>query len=444
MKTAPRTAFLAAALMLLTSDEAKAQFKMSAERVYPGSALFACSPPADHHRIFVVSQNGQIFIVKDGVILTTPFLNIQGTVASGGEAGLLGLAFHPQYNSNGRLYVYYTTTSGVTVASYAIDANNPDRADPASAVTILKITRPLGNHFGGWMAYGPDGYLYIASGNAGGPGNSQPTSTLLGKLLRIDVDHDDFPADPNRNYAIPLTNPFFGSATSLPEIWALGLRNPWRCSFDRFTGDLWIGDVGDTREEIDFQPAALVPPFSARNYGYPCMDGSACASPIGCTCGQPGLSLPVIEYQTHTLGIAVMGGYVYRGSRTPELQGWYLFGDYQSGARWRFRFTASGFEGPEPVQITGLPSSLQSFGEDASGELYACGNQGVYRLIPFCSANCDNSVTTPLLTVNDFQCFLNKFAAGDSYADCDGSTLPPILTANDFTCFLDRYAEGCP
>ena len=233
-------------------------------------------------RIFIVQQTGQIRILSGGTLLPTPFLNISALVSCCGEQGLLGLAFHPDYANNGFFYVNYTNVAGDTVvARYEVSATDPNVADPNSAQTVLTQDQPFSNHNGGQLAFGPDGYLYIALGDGGSGGdpqdNGQNLNTWLGKLLRVDVNGDDFPGDPNRNYAVPPDNPFVGIA-GLDEIWAYGLRNPWRCTFDRVTGDLFIADVGQNAwEEINFQPASS---GGGENYGWDVLEGAHCFEDI--------------------------------------------------------------------------------------------------------------------------------------------------------------------
>src|SRR5712692_7743353 len=273
-------------------------------------------------RLFITLQGGTIKLF-DGFQLQT-FLDISSLVSCCDEQGLLSTAFHPQYGSNGFFYVNYTNTAGDTViARYRVSVN-PSVADPNSAVILLTIAQPFDNHNGGQLQFGPDGYLYIGmgdGGSAGDPGNrAQDLGQLLGKLLRIDVNS----AAP---YAIPPTNPFVGTPGARGEIWAFGLRNPWRFSFDRLTGDLFIADVGQSsREEVDFQPANST---GGQNYGWRRMEGTACFNPSsGCNDGS--LTLPTIEYD-HTQGCAIIGGYRYRGTSSPSLFATYLFGDFCSG-----------------------------------------------------------------------------------------------------------------
>jgi glucose/arabinose dehydrogenase len=324
-------------------------------------------------RLLVVERAGRVVILREGVALPTPFLDITPLVLSGGERGLLGLAFHPQYASNGRFFVAYTARSGdQVVAGYRV-SSDPNVADPASAKTILQMQDPAPNHNGGNLVFGPDGYLWIGTGDGGGAGdrfgNGQNRQTLLGKMLRIDIDNGD-------PYAIPADNPFVGSSDTRPEIWAIGLRNPWRYSFDRATGHLYIGDVGQgAREEIDVQKAGS---RGGENYGWPRMEGTQCY-PASSSCDRSGLVLPVAEYGRDA-GISVTGGYVYRGSAYPKLTGLYLFGDYGSGRIWSL-------DEPSPgewrmVELTRSSGSLSTFGEDEAGELYIANmSEGrVYRV----------------------------------------------------------------
>jgi glucose/arabinose dehydrogenase len=323
-------------------------------------------------RLFILEQLGTIRILKDGVLLPTPFLDLRGLVnVNGNERGLLGLAFDPDYAANGRFFVNYTDADGSSVtARYSVSPSDPDLADPASSVPILRIPHPqYANHNGGNLVFGPDGYLYFGMGDGGSQGdpngNGQNLGVLLGKLLRIDVSSEA--------YAIPPTNPFAGQAGVRPEIWAYGLRNPWRFSFDRKTGDLYIADVGqDAYEEIDFQSAQ---DRGGENYGWNFMEGF---HPYQ---GQApsGLTPPVAEYDHSGGNCAVTGGYVYRGALLPEVYGMYIFGDYCSGRIWVLRRAADGWKMAEWID-SGL--AITSFGEDDSGELYALDRTsgGVFQL----------------------------------------------------------------
>jgi glucose/arabinose dehydrogenase len=329
------------------------------------SPLFVTAPSSDATRLFIVEQGGtiKIFDIVAGSLRSTPFLNLSSLVESGGEEGLLGLAFDPAYNINRRLYVYYTdTNSNLVIARYLRDVNDSDLADPSSASILLTISHPgQANHNGGMLAFGPDGCLYAGSGDGGGEGdpnnNAQNLSQLLGKLLRL---------DPSNGSACTLggsTNPF----NSL--IWNLGLRNPWRFSFDRVTGDLYIADVGQgTREEVNVSPA----PMAGRglNYGWRLMEGFLCFNP-SMACDTGGLTLPVLDYPHAGGACAITGGYVYRGSAIPSLQGTYFYADFCAGFVRSFRFTNGQPTEQAEWSLLSPPGSLiTSFGEDAQGELY--------------------------------------------------------------------------
>lgn len=365
------------------------------------SPIFATSPAGDTSRLFVVEQGGTIKILNlaSGTANATPFLTVTG-LSTGGERGLLGLAFHPNYASNGKFYVKLTNASGnAEIREYTVSAN-PNVANTSSQRLILGYNQPASNHNGGWIGFGPnDGYLYISAGDGGGgnddgpghtagTGNAQDiTSNLLGKILRVDVNTDDFITDAARNYGIPASNPFVG-ITGDDEIWAYGLRNPWRASFDRETGDMYIGDVGQAaREEIDFQ-AANTP--GGRNYGWRAREGTidngAVSDPA-----PPGAIDPIYDYTRGGgtfQGETVVGGYVYRGSLMPELQGTYFFGDYMEGRIWSFKY-----DGVNRTNLTswtvdlGAPfgafGAVTSFGEGATGELYITSfNGSIYQIVP--------------------------------------------------------------
>jgi glucose/arabinose dehydrogenase len=317
-------------------------------------------------RIFVAEQTGRIRIVRDGALADRPFLDIRGRTRAGGERGLLGIAFHPRYPVDPRVFVNYTDRNGDTVVSwFPVRPDDPDVADPDAERVILSIDQPFGNHNGGALAFGPDGALYVSTGDGGGGGDpigaGQRLDTLLGKILRIDVDAE--PAS-GLAYAIPPDNPFVGRADARAEIWAFGLRNPWRISFDRATGDLWIGDVGQGRyEEIDVIPVGV----GGLNFGWNLMEGFHCY-PSGDGCLRDGLTLPVAEYD-HDFGCSVTGGVVYRGVAQPLLVGGYLFADSCSGNVWLL--DASLPEGAGPVLTLGSGRNISGFGEDEAGEVYA-------------------------------------------------------------------------
>ena len=346
------------------------------------SPLYVTAPPGDTQRIFIVQQAGRIRIFKNGSLLPGNFLNLQGKITSGGERGLLGLAFHPDYANNGYFYVNYTDSSGNTVIARFQVTTNPDSADFSTRQILLTVTQPFSNHNGGWLDFGPnDGYLYIALGDGGNGGdpqdNGQDTLSLLGKILRIDVDT-------TQGYKIPPSNPFVDSVGVLKEIWALGLRNPWRNSFDRLTGDLYIADVGQgSWEEISFQPAANI---GGENYGWRFKEGDHCFNPsTGCDTIM-GLTDPIHEYP-HSDGCSVTGGYVYRGSAIPDLQGTYFFGDYCTRSIWSFRYDGNDTtEFKDRSSELSVNGNISSFGEDGSGELYITGhsNGTVYKIVRLC------------------------------------------------------------
>jgi glucose/arabinose dehydrogenase len=331
-------------------------------------------------RQFVVEKGGTIRIVKGDQVLDTPFLDLSSKVrSSGSEQGLLGLAFHPRYAENGRFFVGYTDSAAGrnTVERYQVSAD-PDQADPSTGVILLAIDDPAPNHNGGMVAFGPDGHLWVGTGDGGASGdryqNAQNRQALLGKMLRLDVDGGE-------PYAIPADNPYVGDSAYLPEIWAMGIRNPWRYSFDRATGELWIGDVGQNAyEEIDHVPGGSA---GGLNFGWPIMEGTHCF-PVGTRCDPGPYVLPVAEYGRDG-GCSVTGGYVYRGTAHPSLQGVYFFGDYCSGRIWSLDQQGDGAwrmtqQLQEAIQIS-------SFGEDEAGEVYVTtfsgGNDGhrIYQIV---------------------------------------------------------------
>jgi glucose/arabinose dehydrogenase len=318
-------------------------------------------------RLFIAEQGGRIRIVKDGKLQDGAFLDVADEISTGGERGLLGLAFHPGYPTDPRLFVDYTDVNGDTqVSSFTVDPSNPDRLDRASEVKILFVKQPYPNHNGGALAFGPDGMLYISLGDGGSggdpQGNGQSLQTLLGKMLRIDVDR----TANDLKYAIPPDNPFAGGGSGArQEIWLLGLRNPWRMSFDRATGDFWIGDVGQGAwEEIDVQRAGKP---GGTNFGWNAMEGRHCYQPSS-GCENAAYTLPVTEYG-HDQGCTVIGGYVDRGTAEPALAGGYYFADYCSGRVWAIDATKNSVETPTVVAETN--HSFAAFGEDEAGELYA-------------------------------------------------------------------------
>jgi len=316
-------------------------------------------------RLFVVEQAGtiRVFPNSSGASTSKVFLDIRSKVVAGGEQGLLGLAFHPDYADNGLFFVNYTAApDGATViARFSRSAADADSADAASELEILRVAQPFANHNGGGLRFGPDGFLYIAlgdGGSAGDPmGNGQSLTTLLGKILRIDADG----SSPGRSYGIPGDNPFAGNSSGFrEEIFAYGFRNPWRFSFDPLTGRLWAGDVGqDAREEIDIVTAG-------GNYGWNIMEGAACFDPPR-GCDRSGLTLPISDYD-RSQGFSVTGGFVYRGSSLPALTGRYVYADFGSGKLWSLPADAGPGAFPEELLDTEL--HVSSFGLDERGELY--------------------------------------------------------------------------
>ncbi len=328
--------------------------------------------PAGDARLFVVEQVGRVRIVENGQLLSTPFLDITDRVGSGGERGLLSIAFHPDYSANGYFYASYTENGGDTrIERYSVTAD-PNRADPSSANLVLSVEQPFGNHNGGLIVFGPDDMLYIGLGDGGSggdpQGHGQNRNTLLGALLRIDVDGGG-------PFAVPADNPFVADPGARDEIWAYGLRNPWRFSFDREAGNLYIADVGQSRwEEVNVVPADS----GGANYGWNVMEGAHCFASD--TCDSSNLVQPVVEYG-HGEGCSITGGYVYRGSAIPEIRGHYFYSDFCSGFLRSFRYSGGAVSERREWNVGGLGAVL-SFGEDSDGELYVLSGEGrVYRLV---------------------------------------------------------------
>ena len=340
--------------------------------------LYLTAPPGDNSRLFIAEKGGAIRIVKDGALLPTPFLDLAGRVSTGGEQGLLGLAFDPAVGSNGRFVVHYTDGSGnTTVSAFRVSAGDPDRADPATEAVLLAVEQPFANHNGGQILFGPDGMLYIGlgdGGSAGDPGGrGQSLTDLLGGILRVDVGT-------GTSYAVPQDNPFAGRADARGEIWSVGLRNPWRFTFDRGTGDLYVADVGQSAwEEVDVVTAADGAGRGA-NFGWNPMEGRHCYADANCDPSR--FTPPVLEY-SHGDGCSVTGGFVYRGAAIPALRGHYFYADYCRG--WVRSFRLENGQAADPRQWPTLApgGAVPSFGEDAAGELYVLSAEGrVFRIVP--------------------------------------------------------------
>ncbi|MEZ6242522.1 MAG: PQQ-dependent sugar dehydrogenase [Phycisphaerales bacterium] len=422
---------------------------------------FMTTAPDGSGRLFVLQRNGQIRIIENGVLLTSPFLDIDSlipNVSGQDERGLLGLAFHPNYVNNGKFYVdYINNSSDTVVAEYTVFPTQPNVANPTSGNIIFTLDQPFTNHNGGWLGFGPDGYLYISTGDGGSandPGNrAQNLGVLLGKMLRVDVDGDDFPADANRDYAIPADNPFVGVGGAMEEIWAYGLRNPWRSSFDTATNDLWIADVGQNNiEEINFQPANDV---GGENYGWRCYEGNNAFNTSGCP-DMSTMTFPVHTYP-HTLGrCSITGGYVYHGCAIPELEGMYIFGDFCGGQVYALDPSDNSV-----TQIFDIGSGISAFGQDDDGEIYvlALFANSLSKLVPtsFPDVNMDGIPDT----CQTFGC--NGADLGEPFGQLDFTDVTTFLVAfanmepeadlaapmgqwdfSDVTQFLVIFSGGCP
>lgn len=415
--------------------------------------IYVTAPADDIDRLFIVEQHtGQIKILdlNTTLINSTPFLDING-LSTGNEQGLLGMAFHPEYAVNGYFYVNFTDSGGTTnIRRYQVSASDPSIADPGSALTIMTYSQPFSNHNGGWVGFAPDGYLYIFSGDGGSsndPGNRAQdiTSQRLGKILRIDVDGGS-------PYAVPVSNPFVG-ITGDDEIWAYGLRNPWRPSFDRLTGDLYIADVGqNAREEVNFQPASST---GGQNYGWRVMEGTRCnISGDALPCDDPSFTPPVHEYShggAPNGGHSITGGYVYRGPIN-ELQGVYFFADYVSDQIWSFRY-----DGANKTEFTNRTTeldpvghtinSISSFGEDALGNLYIVDLGGdVYKVV------CDATITGDFndscdVTLADYVMFALAWLSEPGDVQWDpaydiSSPADNFIDMSDLAAFFANWLEG--
>ena len=438
---------------------------LSSRRIASGVArpVLVTAPAGDYERLFIVQQQGliRIYDMVNGNVLPTPFLNIDalvgGGTSGGDERGFLGLAFHPDYANNGFFYVSYTNNGGTsTIARYTVSATNPNQADLSSAQIILTQSQPFTNHNGGMIAFSPiDGYLYVGFGDGGSgndpQGNSQNNNTRLGKMLRIDVDG-------GTPFAIPPDNPFVGPGAPLDEIWATGLRNPWRFSFDRDTGDMYIADVGQfSVEEISFQPASSA---GGENYGWRCMEGNSCTGLGQCTCFSPALTDPIQTYN-HSQGCSITGGYVYRGCSMPDMHGIYFYSDFCSATMWTFEYDGtsvtnfmnrtSELNPPGPLSIAGV----SGFGEDAYGEIYVCDHSGgeIFKIVPAdidmrdCDGNfvddmceiavgavidCNNNGASDICDIND-----------GLETDCNGNGVPDSCEIAAFDCNSNGEHDAC-
>ena len=393
-------------------------------------------------RLFIAEQPGNIRIIQNGTLLATPFLNIQTVVESGGERGLLGLAFHPQYASNGQFFVYFTAkpaagtgiqTGDIVIARFQRSATDANVADPASRVNILTIPHSKGaqsfsNHNGGSLRFGPDGFLYagVGDGGSGGDpfGSGQDRSVLLGKIVRINVTNVP-------TYTIPASNPFIGIVNVRPEIWAYGVRNPWRISFDRQTGDFYVADVGqDQHEEVNRQLASFV---GGANYGWRIFEGLSCynspASPPNCITPPNDYVPPIFDYP-HSLGVSITGGYVYRGSSTPDLAGKYIFGDFSFSKLW----FSPGDLGASFTQLTNLSQQVSTFGEGENGELYLA-NYSTGTILGFSSS----TDTTP----DAFAFFAARGVAANSVIVSNTVKVTGISANAAISVANGEYSIGC-
>ena len=354
-------------------DAATGAVRLGVEQVASGldQPVYLTAPASDP-RLFIVEQRGRIRVVEGGRLLEKPFLDIESKVRSGGEQGLLSVAFHPQYRTNGFIFVNYTDKKGDTrIERYTVSTDR-NVADPRSAKPILSIDQRYSNHQGGLNLFGPDGMLYVGMGDGGSQGdphgNGQNRNVLLGKLLRLNVDRGD-------PYMVPAANPYVKGG-GRAEIWALGLRNPWRFAFDRFSGMLYIADVGQDRyEEINVVPMSI----AGVNYGWNTMEGPSCYR--SSSCGQAGLQRPAVSYSHENSTCSVIGGFVYRGQKIPEIKGQYFYSDYCNSWLRSFGFS-NGKVTDQHEWPVGRLGSIVSFGEDSQGELYICASSGrVYRIV---------------------------------------------------------------
>jgi hypothetical protein len=391
MNALHRTALLVLSGTLLGATPGAAQ-TISAELVAGGfsTPTEITAPPGDP-RLFVAELPGRLRVIENGALLPTPYFDVSSLVQGGAYTGLRGVAFHPDYATNGYVYYWYEAPAGaqpdVVLDRMTVSASDPNVADPSTRVEILRFSQDQMWHGGGHLAFGPDGYLYVGTGDGWGLGmdpgcNAQNGQLLNGKMLRIDVDS-------GLPYAIPPDNPFVGDPTVRDEIWHIGFRHPWRWSFDRETGDMYVGDSGEsTREEVDFIPAGV----GGLNFGWKVMEGTSCYNTSGCSgvapCNDPVYTPPIHEFN-HATGCSIIGGYVYRGSAIPSLQGHYMYADWCTGRMWSFRYSGGSvldFQ-QRTAELGGPFGMVNTWGEDAAGEVYfAVGTGQVYKLRPDCGA----------------------------------------------------------
>ncbi len=409
-----------------------------------GSALEIVNAGDGSNRLFIAQRNGTIRVHNGTTLLPTAFINLVDTILDNGEQGLLSMAFHPDYETNRYFFVWYTDKEGdLTLARYQTTAGDPNIADPNSEVVLLEIPKPgtpyFTNHNGGKIAFGTDGYLYVSIGDGGSGGdpfnNAQNGNSLLGKMLRLNVNNFLIPP----YYTIPADNPYVSDPTVRDEIWALGLRNPWRWSWDRLTNDMWIADVGqNAREEINFRAAGTT---AAVNYGWRCYEGNANFNTTGC--GLPSnYVFPIFDYPRNntTGGFSVSGGYVYRGSAFPLLSGYYVCADYISGNVWKIRPNGSG--GWDVYQQSGLPGNISGFGESESGALYAVSLGGTVYLVeansslPLRLIDITAQAKKDLVKVNwttSFEENISLFEIDYSYDGIQFSNAARVIPANSST-----------
>lgn len=450
--------------------------------------VFVTHAPGDPTRLFIVEQRGKIKVMVNGVMQATPFIDV-GAQLTGSDAyvleyGLLGLVFHPDYQNNGIFYISHTvgtsSMADAVVARYRV-STNPNVSDAATRQQVLRIAYTQKNHRAGWMDFDEEGFLYIPTGDGGEQdpqNNASNTNVLPGKILRIDVngpdgvpatsDDDGFPADANKHYQIPGTNPYVGLAGYQPEIWVYGVRNPWRCSFDRETHDLWIGDVGQNAKE---EVTVLTDGTNGGFLGWRCREGTTPTGYAGCPATLPPSLGPTYEYG-RAVGTAVIGGYVYRGCAMPDLRGTYFFGDWNNKV-WSFRSVNNAVTAfTDRTTTFAATNTLVSFGEDYYGEMYICkwtssGATGaVYKIVPVtpapdtnsngvsdscevCPADLASASGGPdgAVDINDLLYFLVGFEAGNAVVDMDngsGNGTPDgAVDINDLLYFLVHFEAGC-